>query len=272
MDIGTLSWRGVPLAWQSPSGFRSPALHDAEADGGYGFNRSLSGFLVTAGLDHVRHPRDRHPHHGRMPFTPARLIAAGEDWEAETPCLYCEGEIVQWIYGGEALRLVRRIEAPVGGASLRIRDRVESLSAEPQPMAILYHFNLGHPAIGRGSSVSLDGAVVLEPLAAFPEAGTAPATLHPCAGADGGRCVLATPHAGGELRATFAFGASTLPFLQLWRDLRPGRGIFSVEPCSAAGPSADGTPGQDLLSPGGSRCFDVAVELAGPPPDIAGER
>ena len=36
LDIGPLWYRGSPVAWQSPSGFRSPALHDPEGDGGQG--------------------------------------------------------------------------------------------------------------------------------------------------------------------------------------------------------------------------------------------
>jgi hypothetical protein len=31
LDLATLSWRGVPLAWQGPNGFRNPSLHDARA-------------------------------------------------------------------------------------------------------------------------------------------------------------------------------------------------------------------------------------------------
>ena len=75
LDIGPLWWRGLPLAWQAPTGFSSPALHDAEGDQGFGFNRSFSGFLVTCGLDHIRQPADGHPLHGRLPFTPARVTA-----------------------------------------------------------------------------------------------------------------------------------------------------------------------------------------------------
>jgi hypothetical protein len=136
LDIGPLWWRGVSLAWQSPAGFRSPALHDPEGEGGRGFNRSFSGFLVTGGLDHIRQPADDHPLHGRLPFTPARLLSYGEDWDAAEPVLFCDGEVIQARYGGEALRLRRRIEAPIGGGEIRIEDTVESLGAERCPQAM----------------------------------------------------------------------------------------------------------------------------------------
>ncbi len=56
LDIGPLWWKGTQLAWQAPAGFRSPALTDLDSEDGRGFNRSLSGFLVTCGLDHTRQP------------------------------------------------------------------------------------------------------------------------------------------------------------------------------------------------------------------------
>ncbi|MGV3652398.1 MAG: DUF4432 family protein, partial [Devosia sp.] len=108
LDIGTVHYKGVPMAWQSAAGFAHPGLIDREGDGGRGFGRGFSGFLVTCGLDHIRQPKDGHPLHGRLPFTPARLIAAGEDWDREVPVLYCEGEVTQARHGGEVLRLRRR--------------------------------------------------------------------------------------------------------------------------------------------------------------------
>src|SRR4051794_10662604 len=130
LDIGPVWWRGVPIAWQGAAGFRSPALHDADAECGTGFARSFSGFLVTCGLDHIRQPASGQPMHGRLPFTPARVLAQGEDWERDDPTLFCEAEVVQARYGGECLRLRRRIEAPVAGAGFRIVDTIENLGAE----------------------------------------------------------------------------------------------------------------------------------------------
>jgi len=43
LDIATLSWRGLPCAWQGPGGLRHPGLHGREEEGGRGFARSFSG-------------------------------------------------------------------------------------------------------------------------------------------------------------------------------------------------------------------------------------
>ena len=79
LDIGPLSWRGHKVGWESPAGFRHPAGHDPHADEGRGFDRLFSGFLVTGGLEHIRQPRDGHPLHGSLPFTPAKLTGSGEE-------------------------------------------------------------------------------------------------------------------------------------------------------------------------------------------------
>ncbi len=221
LDIGPLWWRGAQLAWQAPDGFRSPALTDLDSEDGQGFNRAFSGFLVTCGLDHIRQPANGRPLHGRLPFSPARVTAYGEDWSAAEPVLFCEGEVTQARIGGEALRLRRRIEAPIGGAVIRIRDEVENLGAAAWPQAMLYHFNLGYPAVMSGSSVRLDDEIVLGPLAMPSNAEPAEAVTLPAAN---GRttAVVSTPIDGAKsLSVSFSFDTRTLPFIQLWQDLRP---------------------------------------------------
>jgi hypothetical protein len=265
LDIGTVHYRGVPMAWQSAMGFRSGALVNAESDGGRGFGRGFSGFLVTCGLEHMRQPRDGHPLHGRLPFTPARLIAAGEDWEREVPVLYCEGEVVQAMHGGEALKLRRRIEAPIGGTGFSIADRVENAGHSPQAHGVLYHFNLGFPAVQDGTTVHVGETRVTGPLE-LSRAGLSGARCHDGAG---GEAVLTTPVGDGEpLTVRFGFDAATLPFLQVWEDLRARTGVLSVEPV-ATGMSADGVAdGPIMLAPGETRRYSLHVGFGGTPPDI----
>ena len=267
LDIGPLWWKGAQLAWQAPAGFRSPALTDLDSEGGRGFNRSFSGFLVTCGLDHTRQPVGEHPLHGRLPFTPARVTAYGEDWQAAVPVLYVEGEVIQARLGGEAFRLRRRIEAPIGGATLAIRDTVENLGATAWPQASLYHFNLGHPAIGQGTTVALNGQPVMGPLDLPARQPLETALVMPANNGDRAEVAVATPfRAGRALTVSFDFDPDTLPFLQLWHDLRPRSGVFAVEPCTTArmdeGRNAVAAP----LEPGESRRYDLAIRMAGEAP------
>jgi len=269
LDIGTLNYRGAPLAWQSPVGFRHPGLIAAEAEGGRGFNRGFSGLLVTCGLDHIRQPLGPQPLHGRLPYSPARVTAAGEDWDRDEPVLYCEGEIVQARYGGEALRLCRRIEAPIGGTELRLIDRVENLGAQSQPHALLYHFNLGYPAITDGSRVSLDGTALGGPLRLADGAGLGTPLCYD-AGPGDAECRLTTPvaDAAPPFSLQLGFSADTLPVLQVWQDLRPRAGVLAIEPTTSSRMAdGDSRPGI-TLAPGERRDYRLSLRLSGPAPTI----
>lgn len=263
LDIGPLWWRGLPVAWQSPGGFRSPALHDAEGEGGTGFDRSFSGLLVTCGLDRIRQPSGGEPLHGRLPFTPARLTAYGEDWERDEPMLFCEGEVVQARYGGEAFRLRRRIEAPVGGNALRIEDMVENLSAEARTQAILYHVNLGFPAIATGTRVRLGGRDLLAPLLLPDPSAASAAESHPVDHEPQAVCTVATPQAtGGEQVAILSFETATLPHLQVWHDLRPHAGVLALEPCTSARAQGGVSGPEPVIEPGGQRRYGLCLSLS----------
>lgn len=266
MDLGTLSWHGVQLAWQSAAGFRAPALVYPEDEDGRGFNRGFGGFLVTCGLNHIRQPLNGEPLHGRFPFTPARLTAYGEDWDRAEPMLFCEGEVVQSRYGGEALRLKRRIEAPVGGASIRIMDTVENLAAEEVPQDTLYHFNLGFPAVASGTTVELNGDQVLGPVELADCRGLMSARTWPTRQEIEARCVVRSVSDAGApgLAVTFSFDTPTLGHLQIWHDLRKHAGVLSIEPCNSPFPDAgDGKP--DVLAPGERRTYRLEVSVAGTP-------
>lgn len=254
LDIATLSWRGVQLGWQSPAGFRLPP---AGADPERRFNAGFGGFLNTCGFDHIRQPAGGRPLHGSAPFTPARLTGHGEDWDAGEPVLFCEGEAVTWAYGAGGYRLRRRIEAPIGGRTIRLRDTVEVVGVEALPLLALYHFNLGFPAIGEATQLFLDGRHIAGPLELPSPPAPGPSVLHEARGDWASCCVT-----GGET-IEFRWRTDTLPWLQLWQDLRPGCGVLSVEPCSA-GRCPDGSnETAPPFAPGEKRSFAIDVVVGG---------
>lgn len=256
LDIGPL-WRdGRPVAWQSPAGFRHPALVDPADDGGFGFGRGFSGFLMTCGLAHTRAPRNGHPQHGRLPFLPARLTSFGEHFASDAPHLFCEGEIVQWRHGGEALRMRRRIEAPIGGRSLTIVDQVSNIGGNAQQAALLYHMNIGFPAFQPDSTVWLDGKLLLgpsgSPVATSPEE----AFSTPLASPD----AVCSLNQGAVPVLQVSVSGDTLPHLQLWRDLRPHHNVLAIEPCTSRRPAGDEDADEPLLQPG--ECIRFRVHIA----------
>ncbi|HET6469901.1 MAG TPA: DUF4432 family protein, partial [Geminicoccaceae bacterium] len=265
LDIGTLSWRGIPCAWQGPNGFRAPWLHDAEAEQGQGFLRSFGGLLVTCGLGHTRQPAEGRPLHGRLPFTPARLTGYGEVWDTDAPHLFCEGEVVDAVAGGERWVLARRIEAPIGGSSIRIVDRVRNAAFAPRPQPILYHFNLGFPLVAPESRVALDDRPLDLDLASLGRAEPARVTCRRAAAAAGwSRCEVRSRHA----TLAIGFDTTTLPWLQTWLDPAPGMHVLGIEPCNSDR-AADGRnvaePALDL-APGAGRIYRLEIALAEPAP------
>lgn len=253
MDIATLSWRGVQLAWQSPAALRRPETRPAAPE--RRFNTAFGGFLNTCGFEHIRQPAEGRPLHGSAPFTPARLTGYGEDWEAAVPMLFCEGEAICWAHGGFGYRLRRRIEAPIGGGSLAIRDRITVIGTEPAPIMALYHFNLGYPMIEDGT-IDLDGDQLAGPLF-MPEETVTPAVLYPTTGARA-RCSARAKAA----VLTFQWNTVELPWLQLWRDLRPGACVMSIEPCSIGRCDDGRNAPSPLLKPGSERAFAIDIEVA----------
>jgi hypothetical protein len=251
MDIGPLSWRGTPIAWQSAAGFRHPSLVDPESDGGLGFGRGFSGFLMTCGLDHTRYAADGLPQHGRLSYLPARVTAHGEDWSAAEPVLFAEGEVVQWRHGAEHLALVRRIEAPIGGATLRIKDRVENRGHAPQRHAMLYHVNLGWPTLAPGAAAMLNG-IPVGPHVAGPDAARTPEIACVPAGAGDAR---ATFSGGSGPSVALTFDTATLPFLQVWHDPRPATYVYALEPVTSMKPDLGGLADEPILAPGEARDY-----------------
>lgn len=165
LDIGELSHNGRAIGWHSAVGTRHPALNNQLEDNGFGWNRSFSGFLATCGLDHILGPEDvcggtyNYPHqphvqhglHGRIANIPARLTGYGERWDGDTYNLWAEGAVTQATLFGEVLTLTRRIDADLGGNTIRITDKVTNDGFSRTPHMLLYHVNLGYPLIDADS-------------------------------------------------------------------------------------------------------------------------
>lgn len=242
LDIGPLWWRWRQLAWMPPGGLAHAALHRPDSEGGRGFERMFGGFLVTCGLTHVRQPEGAEPLHGRLPFTPARVTLARERLEGAVPVLEAEAEIFQARLGHEALLLRRRIEAPVGGAVLRIRDEVVNVGPGTAPHAVLYHVNLGWPLLALGTRGLLDGADVTGPLAPGDPGARPAVACHPSRG----EVRIVSPEG---MALTLRFDGA-LPFVQVWHDLRPRVAVLALEPCS----TGRGDPAPPL-APGERRAY-----------------
>lgn len=301
MDLAAMTFRGVPIGWRSPTGFRSPWLHEAESEDGLGWLRSFSGMLNTSGLDHIMAPAEedadhyRYPHrsrirhglHGRAAYIPARLKGYGLRWENDRCWLYAEGEVRQAAMFAENLLLERRVEVEVGTDTLTMTDKVTSLGFHPTPHALLYHINIGWPVVDAGTR--LTAPIRSTPFtthdAAKVEVGpieqTAPRSNfveqvyeHEVAKEADGTVPaglinrgFAWPDGGKGLGVALAFDGHAMPALFQWQNLQEGNYVIGIEPATLhAGSRADHKARGTLphLGHGESRSYRLAITpLAG---------
>jgi hypothetical protein len=83
--------------------------------------------------------------------------------------LWCEAVVRQTALFGEVLSLKRRIELPVFGTTVRLRDQVRNDGYRPARHGVLYHFNVGYPLLDRNCRLFGDcDAADVERFAAVP--------------------------------------------------------------------------------------------------------
>jgi hypothetical protein len=252
MDIGDLSFRGIPLGWQCPTGFRAPWLTDQESEGGLGLNRAFSGFWITCGFDHMRgaatdsaaHFNSRartdmfHPLHGRGTLTPATLRGYGCDWVGDEMMIWAEGEMRQVFMFGENLSVRRRIEALAGSASVTVTDVVTNDGFIATPHMLLYHINAGWPLLDEGAHIHVAAAETTHPPPPLPGnvvPGPGPANeqsvlCHRVRADARGRSVAALSNDRLGIGLAIDFDTRVLPYFQEWRCWAEGVYALGLEP------------------------------------------
>ncbi len=159
LDLGQVTWRGVPLAWMSPTGLPSPWLAEHT---GRGWLRGFGGgLLATCGLDTFGPSTEldgvEYPMHGRIGSIPVSVTRAG----IEDDQLVIAGTARQAVVFGEDLVLERTWSAPLGGNVLRLRDTVRNAGHVPTGHMVLYHVNVGWPLLDEGASLDIPSREVV---------------------------------------------------------------------------------------------------------------
>lgn len=239
LDIGAMTYRGVPLSWISPTGFPAPAFAAQRgADWLRGFG---GGMLTTCGLDAFGPASSgdgvEYPMHGRVSSIPA-AVSRVEVTDTE---IVIEGEVCQASVFGENLVLRRRIAAGIGSGDVRIDDVVTNEDHRPAGHMILYHCNLGWPLISETARLEIPSRG-LTPRDAAAEAGVATwhALTEPQQGyaeqvfrhdfRDLGEVAVSVDNPARDLRLELRFDTATLPGLHQWKMLGEGHYVLGVEP------------------------------------------
>lgn len=154
LDIAAARYRGKPMGWRSVTGDVAPQYFEPE---GFRWLRSyFGGLLTTCGLTNVGMPASDSALsgrglHGRISNIPARNLCVHQGWENNDYVLRVEGEIREASVFGENLLLRRRITAWADRAELLLEDTLTNEGFRKVPFMLLYHCNIGWPALDKGS-------------------------------------------------------------------------------------------------------------------------
>jgi hypothetical protein len=189
LDISHADWCGRSMNWRSMTEDAHPAYFEPE---GLGWVRTFyGGLLVTCGLSWVGapcHDPDAGPArlgprdlglHGYISHTPAKNVWADAAWEGDDYRMWVRGRCQEGLVFGENLVLQREISTRLGSNSLTVRDRVENAGYDRVEHMILYHINIGFPAVDEGSELLAPSLKVTPRDAAAEEGADRAAMLDP---------------------------------------------------------------------------------------------
>lgn len=239
LDLGAVSYRGIPAAWMASPGITNP--HMSEQSGTAWLRTFGGGLLTTCGLDAFGPPSDdegeHYPMHGRVGSIPCRV----EEKNVGSDVITIRGTTRQTRVFGENLVLRRSISVDVGGTTIRVKDVVTNEGFTPAGHMILYHCNLGWPLLSEEATLDIE-ARSLSPRDDRAAAGVASwneisapqrdfseqVFRHDFAGLKGGRAVIENPKM--NIRFGLTFDTGTLPALHQWKMLGEGDYVMGLEP------------------------------------------
>jgi hypothetical protein len=292
MDIGTATYMGIPLAWQSGTGAAHPSRYEPE---GLGWRRTFhGGLLALCGLTHAGHavPGEDPENgellglHGRIGHIPAYDIQIDRQWARDSDewKMRLSGTADELVIFGYRLQLRRVLEFTVGKPEIRIQDEVTNLGGFPAPLMVLYHCNLGWPIIAPESIVTSPASEVLpatptsevekwktmqQPTPTYTEqvfTHVLPRSETP---------LVASVFAPGlQLGVEFAFDSRTLNYMTQWKHMGFRDYVMGIEPanCLPEGRVRARAAGRlRMLAPDEVERFTLAIRVIGKSPTIQRE-
>jgi hypothetical protein len=294
MDISHAEHSGRPMNWRSMTEDVHPAYFEPE---GLGWVRSFfGGLVVTCGLnwagapchDPLAGPARLGPRdlglHGRISHTPAKNVWADGAWDGDEYRMWIRGRCQEGMVFGENLILEREISTQLGANGLTIRDRVENAGYDRVEHMILYHVNIGFPAVDGGSELlspstritprddaAADGqeqARILDvPIAGYHEK----AYFHDLAAGPDGVTGSAIVNRKLGFGVYLKYRAAELPFYTQWKMMGQRNYVVGMEPanCLPLGRAAEREAGRlQFLEPRETREYTLEVGALTSPDEI----
>lgn len=295
LDIGTATYNGIPVAWQSGTGAANPSRYQPE---GLGWLRTFHGGLLAlcgltqagapgAGIDHAGSTgAEPLGLHGRIGAVPAHDVRIEREWIGDDYKIRLRGCVDEVALFHSKLRLERTLEITPGEPLIEITDTVRNFGGEPTPLMVLYHCNFGWPMVSAPFQTE-DGRTIPGSELISPAAKVVPRDAAAEPGIDHWN-VFDPPTPGYaeqvffhqiERRETVSaallnyglglgmevvFDASTLNYLTEWKQMGFGDYTVGIEPgnCLPEGRVAARENGRlQLLAPGASQTFKLAFRM-----------
>jgi hypothetical protein len=157
MDIGHLSYKGMPVSFVSKAGIVAPWYYDGR---GYEWLRSFTGgFLTTCGLTQVGDPCSFEGAdqglHGMVSNLPADGVNVFSDWDGDAYGIKVTGQVRQAKVQFENLLMKRTIETALGKDEIALEDEITNEGDRAEPFMLLYHINFGFPFLNPDCDIVL---------------------------------------------------------------------------------------------------------------------
>jgi galactose mutarotase-like enzyme len=273
LDAGAAWYRGVPLAWISPTGETGRIPNPRDQDWGRTFN---GGLMTTCGLRNVGVPSDGHGQHGEIHEQPAAIEAIER---TDGGVLTVRGRVAEVDALRFNLQVQRSWRTRVGEGRVELVDVVRNRGREPEPLAMLYHVNFGAPLWDEGAELVLDARATHprdEDAAPFADSwmrgpGVVPGARervfeHEVTPGDDGWAEARVRNERLGLEVAVRWDTTTMPRLWQWVHPAPGLGVLGLEPanCSVLGRAHDLAEGRlPVLAPGEERISRLEIRARG---------
>ena len=154
LDVAAASFCGQAMGGRSKVGDAAPQYY--EHDGKNWLRSYFGGLVATCGLINVGAPSARSAElgsglHGRIGNTPAQNLSIVQEWRGADYVLQITGTMRETTVFGENLTLTRTISTKLGETRFWIHDVVTNDGFNATPYMLLYHCNIGWPALDEGA-------------------------------------------------------------------------------------------------------------------------
>jgi len=156
LDISAASFCGKAMGWRSTTGDVAP--HHFEAEWLRWLRSYFGGLVTTCGLMNVGAPAEESALlgtglHGRIGNTPAKNLKVTQEWRGQDYVLSITGTMRETVVFGENLTLTRTVSTKLGERRFWIDDVVTNEGFKTTKFMLLYHCNIGWPAVDAGSEI-----------------------------------------------------------------------------------------------------------------------